>query len=84
MPRIQWVEDHEATGLAAEVYAAWKARNPGRPHMPGILKCFSPRPDFLRQVIDFSNTVHFSNGHLNRRIKEMIATYVSGINGCLY
>jgi len=84
MPRIRWIEDDQAEGLVAEVYAAWKARNPGRPHMPGILKCFSSRPDFLRQVIEFGNTIHFSHGHLNRRTKEMIATYVSGLNGCLY
>ena len=84
MPRINWVEDDQAEGLVAEVYAAWKARNPGRPNLPGILKCFSPRPDFLRQVIEFSNTVHFSHGHLSRRVKEMIATYVSALNRCPY
>ena len=84
MPRIGWVEDEDATGAAAEVYAAWKAANPGRPRMPDILKCFSARPDFLRQVIDFGNGVHFSDGHLTRRHKEMIATYVSGLNACRY
>jgi hypothetical protein len=84
VPRIHWVEDEEATGAVAEVYAAWKAANPGRPRMPGILKSFSARPDFLRQVIDFSNGVHFSDGHLTRRVKEMIATYVSGLNACKY
>src|SRR6266567_7539832 len=34
-------------------------------------------PDFLRQVLQFSNTVHFSDGHLSRRHKEMIASHVS-------
>jgi AhpD family alkylhydroperoxidase len=28
--------------------------------------------------------VHFSEGHLTRRLKEMIATYVSGLNHCHY
>jgi len=42
------------------------------------------RPDFLRQVVDFSNTVHFSEGHLIRRHKEMIASYVSYLNRCPY
>ena len=42
-------------------------------------------PDpYLKQVMDFSNGVHFSDGHLNRRTKEMIATYVSGLNQCPY
>jgi hypothetical protein len=56
----------------------------GRNFIPGILKCFSLRPDFLRQVMAFSNTVHFSEGHLTRGQKEMIATYVSGLNRCPY
>lgn len=84
MPRISWTEENEAQGPLAEVYRDWKAANPGRATLPGILKCFSARPDFLRQVVDFSNTVHFSDGHLTRRVKEMIATYVSGLNGCRY
>ena len=84
MARIGWVEDENATGLVAEVYAAWKAANPGRPRMPDILKCFSLRPDFLRQVVDFSYPLHFSDGHLTRQVKEMIATYVSGLNACRY
>jgi hypothetical protein len=35
-------------------------------------------------VIAFSNGVHFSDGHLDRRTKEMIATFVSGLNRCPY
>ena len=81
--KIRLVEDHEASGAVAEVYAAWKAAT-GRSAMPGILKCFSARPDFLKQVIDFSNTVHFSEGHLSRRHKEMLATAVSAWNHCPY
>jgi hypothetical protein len=84
MPFIAWVEEHEATGELADVYAAWKAANPGRPRMPDILKCFSQRPDFLRNVIEFSDGLHFADGHLTRRIKEMIATLVSGLNHCPY
>ena len=84
MANIRWVEDEEATGPLAEIYAAWKEANPGQPRMPEVLKCFSVRPDFLKQVIDFSYAVHFSDGHLPRRIKEMIATYVSALNRCRY
>jgi hypothetical protein len=32
----------------------------------------------------FSTTVHFSEGHLTRRVKEMIASYVSALNQCPY
>ena len=83
MPRIRWVDEEEATGELAELYKAYLEKS-GRPQVAGILKCFSLRPDFLGDVIQFSNRVHFSEGHLDRRTKEMIATYVSGLNRCPY
>ena len=83
MPRIRWVEEAEATGELAELYEAYLQKS-GRPHVAGILKCFSLRPDFLGDVIQFSNRIHFSEGHLDRRTKEMIATYVSALNQCPY
>lgn len=84
MAFIKWVDDEEATGPVAEVYAAWKAANPQRNRMPEILKCFSLRPDFLQALIGFIYPLHFANGFLDRRTKEMIATYVSGLNQCPY
>ena len=84
MPWINWIEDDEAEGAVAEGYDSWKASNPERLSMPDILKCFSPRPDFLRQVMEFSNTVQFTDGHLTRQEKELIATYVSALNQCPY
>ena len=83
-PRIAWIDEQRATGELAELYRDWLAHNPGRTGMPGILKCFSQRPDFLRDVMAFSYRVHFSEGHLTRRVKEMIATYVSALNQCPY
>jgi hypothetical protein len=80
VPRISWIEDGQATGELAEIYRAWKADHPGRDRM----QCFSQRPDFLRDVISFSYRVHFADGHLTRRTKEMIATLVSGLNRCPY
>ncbi|MFN3649130.1 MAG: carboxymuconolactone decarboxylase family protein [Armatimonadota bacterium] len=82
-PRIEWVEEADAQGEAAEVYREYRTAT-GRDFVPHILKCFSQRPDFLRQVMAFSNTVQFSDGHLDRRTKEMIATFVSGLNRCPY
>lgn len=81
--KIHLIEDAEATGDTAAAYDEWRAHS-GRQQMPGILKCFGQRPDFLRQVMQFSNTVHFSDGHLTRRHKEMIASYVSFLNRCPY
>jgi Carboxymuconolactone decarboxylase family len=83
LTKIRITEDHEATGETAAAYDFWRADS-GRKQVPGIIKCFGARPDFLRQVIEFSNTVHFSEGHLTRRHKEMIASHVSYLNRCPY
>ena len=74
--KIRIIEDADATGDTLAAYDYWRAGS-GRTQVPGIIKTFGARPDFLRQVVDFSNTVHFSEGHLIRRHKEMIASYVS-------
>lgn len=84
MPLIRWTEEHEATGELADFIARWKAANPQRDKFPDILHCFSARPDVLKLVAEISYSLHFSNGHLNRRTKEMIATFVSGLNRCPY
>jgi hypothetical protein len=81
--KIKIIEDAEATGETAAAYDYWRAGS-GRQQVPGIIKCFGARPDFLRQVVEFSNTVHFSEGHLSRRYKELIASYVSYLNRCPY
>ncbi|HXW17795.1 MAG TPA: carboxymuconolactone decarboxylase family protein [Candidatus Acidoferrales bacterium] len=81
--KIAVIEDAEATGAVAEAYDFWRGTS-GRHKVPGIIKCFGARPDFLRQVVEFSNGVHFSEGHLTRRQKEMIASYVSYLNRCPY
>jgi hypothetical protein len=84
MARIRWVEESEATGDIAEAYRAWLTANPGRPQIPGILKCLSVSPALFRGMEDISNAIHFREGHLTRRVKEMIATYVSALNRCPY
>jgi uncharacterized peroxidase-related enzyme len=81
--KIKVIEDAEAKGETAAAYDFWR-KGSGRQQVPGIIKCFGARPDFLRQVVEFSNTIHFSKGHLSRRHKEMIASYVSFLNRCPY
>lgn len=81
--KIRIIEDAEATGDTAAAYDFWRAGS-GRTQLPGIIKCFGARPDFLRKVIEMGNVVHFSEGHLSRRHKEMIASYVSFLNRCPY
>jgi len=81
--KIRIIEDAEATGDTAAAYDFWRAGS-GRKQVPGIMKCFGARPDFLRKVIETGNLIHFSEGHLTRRYKEMIASYVSYLNRCPY
>jgi uncharacterized peroxidase-related enzyme len=81
--KIRITEDADATGATAEAYEFWR-KGSGRSQVPGIIKCFGARPDFLRQVVEFSNTVHFSEGHLTRSHKELVASYVSYLNRCPY
>jgi hypothetical protein len=81
--KIRIIEDAEATGETAAAYDFWRAGS-GRQQVPGIIKCFGARPDFLRRIIELGNTIHFSEGHLSRRHKEMIASYVSYLNRCPY
>jgi hypothetical protein len=81
--KIRIIEDAEAEGETLAAYDYWRFGS-RRTKVPGIIKCFGARPDFLRQVVDFSNTIHFSEGHLIRRHKEMIASYVSYLNRCPY
>jgi uncharacterized peroxidase-related enzyme len=81
--KIKVVEDADAAGAVKEAYDYWRAGS-GRKNVPGILKCLSARPDFLKEAVDFSNTLQFSDGHLSRRHKEMIGSYASYLNHCAY
>ncbi|PYY23073.1 MAG: hypothetical protein DMG62_10495 [Acidobacteria bacterium] len=81
--KIRVIEDHEASGETAAAYDFWRAGSE-RHRVPGIIKCFGARPDFLRQVVGCSSTLHFSEGYLSRHHKEMLATYVSSLNRCPY
>ena len=81
--KIKIIEDVEATGETAAAYDFWRTGSE-RKQVPGIIKCFGARPDFLRKVIELGNMIHFSEGHLSRRYKEMIASYVSYLNRCPY
>jgi hypothetical protein len=83
MARIRWIEDDDAQGETAQVYARWKQANDHRT-IPNILKCFSLRPDVFEKIEELSNVLHFSDGHLNRKTKEKIASYVSALNKCRY
>jgi uncharacterized peroxidase-related enzyme len=77
------VEEADATGEIAEAYQYFREHF-ARPAVPGILKCFSSSPEMLKIIIQLGSTLVFSEGVLGRRMKEMIATYVSSLNECPY
>ena len=82
MARIKMVEEGEAEGPLAEIYATSKARSVAKV-VPEILRTMSLRPDFLA-AINAASTLHFTDGALNRAQHEMIASYVSALNRCRY
>jgi uncharacterized peroxidase-related enzyme len=84
MPFIKWIDESNAEGELAEGYRRYFIKRPDRKNVAEIIKCFSHRPEFMQQVMDFSWKLHFCDGHLTERTKEMIATLVSGQNRCPY
>ena len=86
MARIAWIEDRDASGPLAEIYAAARATHEALglgPEVPDIVRTMSLRPDFLRAVMG-AGQLHFSDGALSRAQHEMIASYVSALNRCHY
>ena len=86
MPRIDWIEEHDAQGQLAELFAASRAgaiTGVQREHVPDILHTISHRPDFMAAIMAASR-LHFSDGALTRAQHEMIASYVSALNKCHY
>lgn len=82
MARIKMVEEKDATGPLAGLYATAKARSVAGV-VPDILRTMSLRPDFLA-AIDAASRLHFTDGALTRAQHEMIASYVSALNRCRY
>lgn len=78
-PRLPWVE--EGSPAATRVY---RSMGKGQSAVPEIYKAMSLRPDLMERVADLTDRAHFQNGFLDRRTKELIATYVSSLNSCGY
>jgi hypothetical protein len=82
MPRINWIEDADATGAVASAFAQIRATSEsGR--VADILRTMSFRPDFMLAINEASR-MHFSDGALSRAQHELIASYVAALNRCHY
>ena len=80
---IAVVDEEQATGIVADAYERYR-KHFGRQNVPGILNCFATHPPLLEQMITLASTMLFIDGHLSRKVKEMIATQVSALNSCPY
>ena len=76
--RIDWAEEGDPRLDAARQMIG------GQRQVPGILRTMSLQPDYLQGFIAMSMKAQFTDGYLDRRTKELIATYVSAINKCRY
>lgn len=81
MARIGWVEDADATGQLADIFAHARAQSFGT--VPDIMRTMSLRPDFLAGFAQMSQ-LNFTDGALTRAQHEMIASYVSALTRCHY
>lgn len=81
MAYIRQVEPHEAAGLVKQHYDAGLARA-GK--VFNILRIQSLTPEALDSTMHFYVQVMHGKGPLRRWVRELLATVVSKINGCLY
>jgi prepilin-type N-terminal cleavage/methylation domain-containing protein/prepilin-type processing-associated H-X9-DG protein len=78
VPRIDWAADDDPR--MAQVEKVLGGRRPAG----GILRTMSLQPEYLAAINEAARKAHFADGFLDRRTKEMIATYVSALNKCKY
>ena len=76
--RIDWAEPGTPVGDAADAASGSKGLK------PGIMRTMSLQPEWLKDFFSMTRKSHFSDTALTRMSKEMIATYVSGLNKCKF
>lgn len=76
--RIDWAEEGDPRLEAAREMMG------GQKQIPGILRTMTLQPEYLQGFMMLSMKAQFSDGFLDRRTKEMIATHVSALNKCKY
>jgi hypothetical protein len=75
--RIDWAADDDPRMEQVEKLL-------GRRPAAGIMRTMSLQPEYLAGIHALARKAHFADGFLDRRTKEMIATYVSGLNDCRF
>lgn len=81
-PRVRLVEEADATGRLAELYAEVKAAT-GLDFVPDMFRLVSTRPELLEVVLKGYNGI-FNHGVLPRETRELISAWTSRVNQCPY
>ena len=80
--RIDWVMDTADPHFDTLKKLGMPFKTPQQ--IPGIMRTMSVKPEAMVMVQQLAGMMHFSDGALTRRQKELVATYVSALNRCKY
>lgn len=81
-PRVRLIEEADATGRLAELYAEVKSAT-GLDFVPDMFRLVSTRPELLEVVLKGYNGI-FNHGVLPRETRELISAWTSRVNQCPY
>jgi len=77
------VDEYGANAEVGALFAQYRERF-ARTELPGIVLCFATDPGLLKGMLQIAESFLFGESLLDRRHKEMIATYISQQNACPY
>jgi hypothetical protein len=80
--RIAWLEDEDAAFPELQKMAPFPLKSARQ--IPSIMRTMSLKPEIMIGIQNIAQEMHFADGALIRREKEMIAAYVSALNKCRY
>ncbi|MCX6367885.1 MAG: carboxymuconolactone decarboxylase family protein [Armatimonadetes bacterium] len=80
--RIDWLTDPADPRFEALRKMGMPFKSPQQ--IPGIMRTMSLKPEAMAMVQQLAGMMHFADGALTRRQKELVATYVSALNRCKY
>lgn len=80
--RVTLIGEEEATGRTAELYAAIKSVT-GVPFVPDMFRLVSTKPPLLESLLA-GYAGCFGEAQLDRGTRELIASWTSKLNSCLY
>jgi uncharacterized peroxidase-related enzyme len=80
---LSLVDESTAGAEVRALFAQYRERF-ARTDLPGIVLCFATNPGLLKGMLEIAESFLFGESLLERRHKEMIATYVSRQNACPY